>query len=416
MQPIGEYLKKLLYQYDCVVVPALGAFLTHSVPASFSAATGQFLPPRRKLAFNAALLLDDGMLLTYLMLHENCSREQAGQRIDAFVAEVKQTVQEQGSYRLEGLGLFALNGDQRLQFDPELRHNFMGNAYGMQPLLVAHRQVHQAQPLTRLSVLPSVGGGGLFGGAAPVRALAPATDVLAPRVMPLPARRAFPVRRLALLALVGSLGVLSYLTVVEPNKPLESSFNPASLFGFTAPAGSGTLPIPAHPARPEPRLPVWAPTVTAPPATVANAATMPAPTTTRTASPAPVASPVASPVAAAVVAEIPAVLPAPVSPVVVARPVNENVSANVARRTAYTVIAGSFASRANAVRFKKRLLAAGYSDAFILSDQSLTGRGSARRPLIKVAALGTETLSAATAVVDSLHLLTGITPWVARTR
>jgi hypothetical protein len=39
MTAIPEYLKKLLYQYDCVVVPDLGGFLTQHQPARFELAS-----------------------------------------------------------------------------------------------------------------------------------------------------------------------------------------------------------------------------------------------------------------------------------------------------------------------------------------------------------------------------------------
>ncbi len=394
MQTIGEYLKKLLYQYDCVVVPALGAFLTHNVSASFSVATGQFLPPRRKLAFNAVLMLDDGILLSYVMLHENCSRERAGQRIQGFVDTVKQTVQQEGSYHLDGLGLFALNGDQRLQFDPELRHNFLGNAYGMQPLLVGHRQVHEALPLslpvaeTRLVSIssknrpaldPVLSGVGV--------AVSTATEA---RVVPLPVRRYVPLRRLALLALVGSLGVLSYLTVVEPNQPLESSLNPASLFRSSlAPAiPSGTLPT---------VVPVPKPVLPSIPVRVAEPVVL---------NPTPFS------------AEVKPVVEA-VAPKIAVKSVSAKalktvpVPAVELAHAPFSVVAGSFANGTNAVRFKKRLLAAGYTDAYILGGRVATGRG---KGLIKVVALGTQSMPEATAVVDSLFRLTGMTPWVMRTR
>jgi hypothetical protein len=62
MASVNDYLKKLLYQYDCIVVPELGAFLTHYQPASFTESSGLYLPPRKRVAFNEALRLDDGIL------------------------------------------------------------------------------------------------------------------------------------------------------------------------------------------------------------------------------------------------------------------------------------------------------------------------------------------------------------------
>ena len=169
MQPIGDYLKKLLYQYDCIVVPTLGAFLTHAVSASFNEATGQFLPPRRKVAFNGALVLDDGMLLNYVMLHESITRDEALRAIDSFVTTLKQEARQMGSFSVEGLGLFSYNAENSLQFEPELRHNFLGSTYGMQPVRLPNKVVHLAQPVTVVKPMPVITGRELL----PVAALQP---------------------------------------------------------------------------------------------------------------------------------------------------------------------------------------------------------------------------------------------------
>ena len=390
MQPIGDYLKKLLYQYDCIVVPTLGAFLTHTVSASFSEATGQFLPPRRKVAFNEALMLDDGILLNYVMLHEGITRDEALRGINSFVATLKQQARQMGSFAIEGLGLFSYNEENSLQFEPELRHNFLGTAFGLQPVMLASRIVHLAQPVVMVKPMPVT--------TATVRqlpavasvsttALATAADTNEEgELLPMPVRRSAGVWRWAAAALlVGSLGFISYFSVIRPGEPLQSSLNPASLFRvpsfLAAESASNEVAEPVKPA-----IVAIAP--------VAK----------------PVATPVALPVAEVKSPEIPAKETVVATNLVVARPLVKRISAS--RKPAvsiqpqakanFTVIAGSFASRRNAVRFQKRLARSGYPDAYILKS----------RGLIKVAAIGAESLAEAQAGIDSLKALTGITPWI----
>ena len=390
MQPIGDYLKKLLYQYDCIVVPTLGAFLTHTVSASFSEATGQFLPPRRKVAFNEALMLDDGILLNYVMLQEGITRDEALRGINSFVATLKQQARQMGSFAIEGLGLFSYNEENSLQFEPELRHNFLGTAFGLQPVMLASRIVHLAQPVVTVKPMPVT--------TATVRqlpavasvsttALATAADTNEEgELLPMPVRRSAGVWRWAAAALlVGSLGFISYFSVIRPGEPLQSSLNPASLFRvpsfLAAESASNEVAEPVKPA-----IVAIAP--------VAK----------------PVATPVALPVAEVKSPEIPAKETVVATNLVVAKPLVKLISASrkpavsiqPQAKTNFTVIAGSFASRRNAVRFQKRLVRSGYPDAYILKS----------RGLIKVAAIGAESLAEAQAGIDSLKALTGITPWI----
>ena len=395
MQPIGDYLKKLLYQYDCIVVPTLGAFLTRTVSASFSEATGQFFPPRRKVAFNEALMLDDGILLNYIMLHEGLTRQQALQGVHHFVTTLKQEARQMGSFSLEGLGLFSYNSENSLQFDPELRHNFLSNTYGMQPVMLANRIVHLATPMAMSTAQPSSVvtlpvvqlRRSLVIGAEQTSALSPVINAEEGQVLSMPVRQKGIAWRWAAAALlVSSIGLVSYFSVINPGDPFQSSLNPASLFRFPAFLTKKVT---------EAKL-------------------------------APVVKPVASKPTRVLVTEtkvVPVNVPAlasdgvptgePAVPLTVATRKLVAKRSNVPdwlvdvgseAKSNFTLIAGSFASRSNAIRFQKRLVRAGYQDAFILR-----GRG-----LIKVAAIGTKSVAEAEAGVDSLRSLTGITPWIMR--
>ncbi|TAE27810.1 MAG: SPOR domain-containing protein [Cytophagales bacterium] len=421
MTPVGAYLKKLLYQYDCVVVPELGGFLTHYQPASYVAETGQFLPPRKRLAFNEALRLDDGILFNYIMLHESLSRDETARFISDFVTDLKQHVQLAGSYSVEGIGLFTPNAEGRLQFDPELRHNFFGESFGMTALNVEKVTAIPVESVEAEEVTPIYALG-------PVRRdeiLHETPFVAVSRPRPL-------LRWAAAAAIVGTLGAISYLTVVEPGQPMESSLNPANWFQMptwlessfrteTKPARELAIAKPAKRpvaiAVPAPVAPEGVPTTVEP----TPAAPVALPANAPTATPVPVATPAAKPIivpARTVVNRIKPVAAKPLAEkAAVANPfVTEPVAEGtveaaapkvVAKTTGplFTVVAGSFASKPNAVRFRKTLMNAGYSDAFIMAP---TRKGG----LYKVAAIGSPDREFAIAKTDSLLKLTGIQPFV----
>ncbi len=423
MASVGAYLKKLLFQYDCVVVPELGGFLTHYQPASFMADTGQFLPPRKRLAFNEALRLDDGILVNYIMLHASLSREETQRMVGDFVNDLKQHVLLAGSYSVEGIGLFTPNVEGKLQFDPELRHNFFGESFGMTAI--------QAERVTAIPVES------VEAEEVPVYALGPVrreeileegpfVQVSRPRPM---------LRWAAAAILVGSLGAISYLTVIEPGQPMESSLNPANWFRVPAwvqeklrseavPAKEMAMARPTAPAN---RPVVVATPNPAPIETTAVAETpapvevSPAPTPVTTLTPAPVAAtkPVNTVPAKSVAAKAKPVAVKPsakasaIGNPFVTDPVAESAPETAAPKAAvkrfsgplFTVVAGSFASKPNAVRFRKTLRNAGYSDAFIIPP-------SRKGQLYKVAAIGSPIREEAIASSDSLQKLTGVMPFI----
>ncbi|PRY47283.1 sporulation related protein [Spirosoma oryzae] len=379
MATVTDYLKKLLYQYDCVVVPELGAFLTHYQPASFSESTGLFLPPRKRVAFNEALRLDDGILANYIMLHEPVSREGAQRLISQFVQALHQTIGSSDRFDLDGIGSFTTNEEGRLQFEPSLRHNFFGEAYGLGelPVQLINRQPVQERVLEAVPMPVTALG--------PVRVRDEADAVLTPL------RRSTPYWRIAAsLLLIGSLGAVSYFTVIEPGAPLRSGLDPASLFRFpaTTTVTSVAAPTPVYvatAAETTPAEPVVAPVPVAAPAPVS--ATRPAVATTSTVKPA--ASEVVTPTA---------IVAAPkLAPKRIIRSADDDDS--------FTIIAGSFASKRNALRLRRRLVKAGYTEAYVIPPYT-------RKQLYKVAAAGFDDRQEALDNIDMVSRLARTSPWI----
>ncbi|GAB3755221.1 HU domain-containing protein [Spirosoma pomorum] len=371
MASVNEYLKKLLYQYDCVVVPDLGAFLTHYQPATFVEASGVFLPPRKRVAFNEALRLDDGILANYIMLHEPLTREGAQRHIGRFVDGLRQQIQEQGHFDLDGIGTFTYNEESRLQFEPSLRHNFFGDAYGM-TALTARALVPQAIEPQLIEVAPTVALG-------PVRQLEHE-----PVFMPLPAARSY-WRYAAAVLLIGSLGLVSYFSVIKPGQPLQSSVDPANLFRLPA----TWFASPAQQTTP-------AQTDVVPANNKVTAVT--------SESPEPVSPVEVTPtVVAPEPASVPSVQPTALS---VPTPTPTETPAVAVRSTPhFTVIAGSFASKANAQRLKRQLRKAGYDDAFVIVP---TQKGQ----LYKVAATGSPDRDVVIADLETISDITGTRAWI----
>ncbi|GAB3338187.1 hypothetical protein GCM10027299_50080 [Larkinella ripae] len=362
MKPVADYLKKLLFQYDCIVVPELGGFILHFIPATFIAANGLYMPPRKKIAFNEALKLDDGLLVNYMVLHEGCSRDEALQVIRQFVDELKQEVRQGRIFAIEGLGLFSENEEGKLQFDPEIRHNFQGESYGFQP--VSARLVNVvAEVEAPVALLPQPKETAIAVEAEEV----PATLV----EMPVTNHRRPYLAWAAAVLLVCSLG---FFTVKKSPSLVLSSLNPFDSFVSEdeAPAAGARETVVA------PSTSIESPTVEVAPKT----ATAPIPGAKA------VEMPVAEPEKPAVVAE-------PVAAVVaVKKPA-----------TYYLAIAGSFASKVNAKRLLRRLRQGGFETAYIMPQTK-------QKELVKVAASGSTDKNEVLATLDKVSRLSGSRAWV----
>ncbi|WP_234733854.1 HU domain-containing protein [Tellurirhabdus bombi] len=358
MAPVSDYIKKLLYQYDCLVVAELGGFILHYLPASYAEKSGLYLPPRKRVAFNEALKLDDGLLINYMMLHEGQSRDEVLQRIRAFVDEVKAQTRQGGSVSLEGIGLFSENEEGRLQFEPELRHNFFGESYGFQPIAIELAEVNAPVELVDLS-----------------KGVRDAEEVETTE-MPMvtyerPLHRTY-IRWAAAVLLVGSLGITSYFTFSKVPGQLASSLNPFDLvWTFHA--------QPSVAASPEQPKGIDQPTAE---------------------KPAPVSE-------AVVVKPIRHESPEPEKVSLPALPEKAAVVKPQTPEFQFLAIAGSFSSKKNARKLQRQLRRKGFKTAYIVNP-------TAKGELYKVAAFGFNERPEAEASFKKVSKLTGTAAWASR--
>ena len=115
---LGRHIEILLLDYECVIVPGLGGFMAHHVEARYDESDNMFLPPLRTLGFNPQLKLNDSLLAQSYVEAYDLSYPEAVNRIEEEVNELKQHIQNEGSYKLNDVGTISLNGDGNYEFEP----------------------------------------------------------------------------------------------------------------------------------------------------------------------------------------------------------------------------------------------------------------------------------------------------------
>lgn len=118
MIELERHIEILLLDNDCVIVPGLGGFLAHHASARYDGGDNMFLPPLRTLGFNPKLDMNDSLLAQSYVEAYDISYPEALSRIDAEVDEVKQSLERDGSFELEDIGVLLLNNDGNYEFEP----------------------------------------------------------------------------------------------------------------------------------------------------------------------------------------------------------------------------------------------------------------------------------------------------------
>ena len=158
---IDQYISDLLYDHECVIVTDLGGFIANYRPASINPALHVVTPPSKKLAFNASLNNNDGLLANYVAQKSRLTYPEACDVINEYVQEAFRGLKTGQKLRIDKVGVLYFDNEQRLQFSPEQNTNYLLESFGMSavhaPLIRRQeREVSEAIPSVAAEMLDSV--------------------------------------------------------------------------------------------------------------------------------------------------------------------------------------------------------------------------------------------------------------------
>ncbi|MCD8296166.1 MAG: SPOR domain-containing protein [Prevotella sp.] len=118
MIELERHIEILLLSNDCVIVPGFGGFTANHTPAMYDDRDGLFLPPLRTLGFNTRLDKNDFLLVQSYAEAYDISYPEACARIENDINEIRQQINNNGSYELNDIGVLYLNDNGNLMFSP----------------------------------------------------------------------------------------------------------------------------------------------------------------------------------------------------------------------------------------------------------------------------------------------------------
>lgn len=128
---LEHYISELLYRYNCVMVPGLGAFLTQMKSAVIHKTTNAFYPPSKIISFNEQVVTNDGLLVSYMADAENTSYEEMLTKVTNMSAEWKSRLHKGEKLLLENIGELRLNEAGKIQFQPYYNINYLTSSFGL---------------------------------------------------------------------------------------------------------------------------------------------------------------------------------------------------------------------------------------------------------------------------------------------
>ena len=137
MEKLVKNITKLIAQHNCVIMPGIGAFLAHRVPAYYSAKEKIFMPPHRELGFNPQVTVDDALLLSEYMGEGLLSYEDANKSLSNDIDSLRSRLSDKGTVCFGDLGTFTMDIEGTISFTPNANSIDDPHNYGFEPLAIA---------------------------------------------------------------------------------------------------------------------------------------------------------------------------------------------------------------------------------------------------------------------------------------
>ena len=132
MMQLISHTEYLLSIHECVIIPGLGGFLTHTCPAYFDEANSTWNPPHKQLSFNSSLFHNDGLLLASYAETHSITYSESFVFVEKAVLELKKELQVQKEVKFGRVGSFLYDEHGALLFSPaEIQPYFSSSTYGL---------------------------------------------------------------------------------------------------------------------------------------------------------------------------------------------------------------------------------------------------------------------------------------------
>ncbi len=135
---LAPYICELLYDFECVIIPGFGGFITKYQGAELNEVTNVISPPKKAIIFNKNLIGNDGLLAYQIGKTDGVSYNQAKEFILNEVLRWKEMLSAHQIVHISGVGNLSLaeepGEEKKIQFEAS-ETNFLPKAFGFSSIV-----------------------------------------------------------------------------------------------------------------------------------------------------------------------------------------------------------------------------------------------------------------------------------------
>lgn len=131
MKTLNHRISELLFEYDCIIIPEFGGFITNYKPAYIDEHLDLLFPPSKAIGFNSNLTQNDGLLANYIAQEDQISFENACARIKSEVETYFEKLNEGKRVDFDKVGILYMDAENKIHFDPDESINYLTSSFGL---------------------------------------------------------------------------------------------------------------------------------------------------------------------------------------------------------------------------------------------------------------------------------------------
>jgi nucleoid DNA-binding protein len=128
---ITAFIRELLFDHDCVIVPGFGGFIGNYTPARIDKSSSTFFPPVKQISFNVNLNHNDGLLVGRISEHTEMNYADARNIVEEFVKDILNRLSKGEKVVFLNIGSFINNHEGNIQFEPDINANYHLDSFGL---------------------------------------------------------------------------------------------------------------------------------------------------------------------------------------------------------------------------------------------------------------------------------------------
>lgn len=143
---LSRLLKELIIDNDCIPLPGMGYFQTEPMPAYFSEDGKTIYPPSKRISFRKDERATGDLVGKYYAAGTGMDGKTAATELEAFLRQLKITLQEKTSIEFPGLGRLRCTLEGDIYFTAEQDGGIFAKAFGFEPVTLKPIRTNGVQP------------------------------------------------------------------------------------------------------------------------------------------------------------------------------------------------------------------------------------------------------------------------------